>query len=876
MDPTTTTNLVIPTPQSSSLSYQPTPNNNNSHILEITLISAQDLAPVSKSLRTYALTWINPNRKRSTKVDNEGHNNPTWNDKFSFKVNEEFLYSENSAVHVEIYTVSWPSGNPQGILNMGVAIIESSMRSMPLICKEIMDPTSLDYRDILDKKMSENYQEVVDDDKQRELNEKVQLWRSMSLGYSEVNNDEFPIKGGSICNGSMANGSMVNGSELCSDVGPSASIVAAEIAAKRYEQLLSTVQPEPRQKVETKKSKEMEDGESSLILEDLTAEEAYAKGLLSSNREKLRKETIATQTQVINGGHARRNSDGGGLFSCFGNAVTDYNYVEIEPQSFTLPSPIPQWPQGKGFAQGKICLGEIEAVQITKFKKIWSCTPLFGKSKSVSFYKPDEIPQGFSIVGHYCQPDGVKNITGYVLAVKDLKPKKSLQDAASKLPALAKPMNYTLVYNANGLYKEVGYIWLPNAPVGYKAMGFVATAEPNEPNLDEVKCVRADLTESCETCEVVYSANSIFAKRQFQVWKTRPCMRGMLCRGVSVGTFFCSTSFTKGDDLTVACLKNFDSSLQAMPNLEQVHALIKHYGPTVYFHPDEIYLPSSVPWFFSNGALLFKDGKDSGIAIDAKGSNLPAGGRNDGKYWLDLPNKDVENRQTVKCGKIETAELYVHVKPAEGGTFTDIAMWIFFPFNGPATLKVGLMNLSLNKVGEHVCDWEHYTLRISNFSGELCSVYFSEHSGGEWVDACDLEFIEGNKSVVYASRNGHASFPHPGCYLQGNTKLGIGARNDCAKSKHYVDSSSKYRIIAAEYLGEGTVVEPPWLQYMREWGPTIEYKSGYEVDEIIKHLPSFFRFSVETLIELFPTELYGEAGPTGPKEKNNWFGDERW
>uniref|UniRef100_A0A0V0HI37 Putative ovule protein n=1 Tax=Solanum chacoense TaxID=4108 RepID=A0A0V0HI37_SOLCH len=168
--------------------------------------------------------------------------------------------------------------------------------------------------------MSENYQEVVDDDKQRELNEKVQLWRSMSLGYSEVNNDEFPIKGGSICNGSMANGSMVNGSELCSDVGPSASIVAAEIAAKRYQQLLSTVQPEPRQKVETKKSKEMEDGESSLILEDLTAEEAYAKGLLSSNREKLRKEAIATQTQAINGGHARRNSDGGGLFSCFGNA----------------------------------------------------------------------------------------------------------------------------------------------------------------------------------------------------------------------------------------------------------------------------------------------------------------------------------------------------------------------------------------------------------------------------------------------------------------------------------------------------------------------------------------------------------------------------
>ncbi|CAN4096176.1 unnamed protein product [Withania somnifera] len=350
MEPLTTNNIIIPgTPQSSSLSCQSSPNNNfspsnNSHILEISLISAQDLAPVSKSLRTYALTWINPNKKRSTRVDNEGHNNPTWNDKFSFKVNDEFLYSENSAVHVEIYTVSWfrdvlvgtinvqlnnlidpfvkfqnssngkrfialqirrPSGSPQGILNMGVTIIESSMKSMPLLCNEIVDPTSLDHRDILDKKMSGNYQEI-DDSKQREINEKIQLWRSLSLGYSEVTNDEFPNKVGSIC----------NGSELCSDVGPSASIVAAEIAAKRYQLL-----PLPAQEIYTKEPKEMEDRESSIILEDLTIEEAYAKGLTSSSREKWRKEMATTkQRQLVNRQHSRRNSDGGGLFSCFGNA----------------------------------------------------------------------------------------------------------------------------------------------------------------------------------------------------------------------------------------------------------------------------------------------------------------------------------------------------------------------------------------------------------------------------------------------------------------------------------------------------------------------------------------------------------------------------
>jgi hypothetical protein len=184
------------------------------------------------------------------------------------------------------------------------------------------------------------------------------------------------------------------------------------------------------------------------------------------------------------------------------------------------------------------------------------------------------------------------------------------------------------------------------------------------------------------------------------------------------------------------------------------------------------------------------------------------------------------------------------------------------------------MTIPMTKIGQHVGDWEHYTLRVSNFTGELWQVFFSEHSGGRWVDASDLEFIEGNRPVVYSSKHGHASFPHPGTYLQGSTKLGIGVRNDVARSKYYVDSSLKYQLVAAEYLGDGVVTEPCWLQYMREWGPTIVYDSRSEIDKILDHLPFFVRFSVENLVDLFPTELYGEEGPSGPKEKYNWVGDE--
>lgn len=322
-----------PTPSStitadSSLSSQPhsrhlpsaSPNNNN-HILEITLISAQDLSPVCKSLRTYALTWVNPNRKRTTRVDNHGHNNPNWNDKFSFRVDDEFLSSDSSAIHVEIYTVSWfrdilvgtvkvilnnlvnpfentssnqskkfvalqirrPSGNPQGILNMGVALIDKSKRSMPLFSE--ITPLSLDHRDILDRKINDiNAQDEMMNNNHNHTDEKlhkIQMWQqSHNVGYSEINNNgEFPNQAGSI----------INGSELCSDIGPSASIVAAETAKK--------LQPPS--------NRENEDGESSSILEELTAEEAYGKGLEETKRAK--------------GGHTRRDTDGG-LYSCFGNA----------------------------------------------------------------------------------------------------------------------------------------------------------------------------------------------------------------------------------------------------------------------------------------------------------------------------------------------------------------------------------------------------------------------------------------------------------------------------------------------------------------------------------------------------------------------------
>ncbi|KAI9078137.1 hypothetical protein K1719_039905 [Acacia pycnantha] len=123
------------------------------------------------------------------------------------------------------------------------------------------------------------------------------------------------------------------------------------------------------------------------------------------------------------------------------------------------------------------------------------------------------------------------------------------------------------------------------------------------------------------------------------------------------------------------------------------------------------------------------------------------------------------------------------------------------------------------------------TLRVSNFDGELKSVYLSEHSGGIWVDPFDLEFKEdGNKPVVYSSLHGHAINPKQGTSLQGAN--GVGIRNDTAASNTVVDIAIGYEVVSAECLGS-EMEEPPWLNYFREWGPKISYDAAPSLYKIL-------------------------------------------
>ncbi|KAJ9536062.1 hypothetical protein OSB04_un000765 [Centaurea solstitialis] len=131
-------------------------------ILEITLISAQGLKiPPSAMMRrmyTYALAWVDPTAKLRSHLDRVGGPNPTWNEKFIFRVSTAFISGDTSAVQFQIYAAGYitdysigavryllstssvatgiptfsalhirrPSGNIHGVLNIAATVYDGS------------------------------------------------------------------------------------------------------------------------------------------------------------------------------------------------------------------------------------------------------------------------------------------------------------------------------------------------------------------------------------------------------------------------------------------------------------------------------------------------------------------------------------------------------------------------------------------------------------------------------------------------------------------------------------------------------------------------------------------------------------------------------
>ncbi|KAJ0237103.1 Calcium-dependent lipid-binding [Hirschfeldia incana] len=335
-------------------------------VLEINLISAQDLAPISRNMKTYSVAWINtdPMRKLTTRVDQANRANPIWNEKFVFRVDDKILDVDASSIVIEIYAAAWnkdalvgtvnvllsdlfapwsgfgdgddggggnnnmrlvtlqirrPSGRLQGFLRLGVALLDGGQRSMPLSIEVFDGSRRRDSSKRDDAKMVHR----------RTNSDQTDLTTSTN---------DYGVKTGVVTGGGGGSGggggggggvdSMVNGSLCSSDIGPSASVVAAAIAQGLYN----------RQKTTVKAGAGKEDASS--ILEGKTegiehrverwraekssagrAVEAAGSSDDSSGKGGGGRKQRRRRRQRRKEKQRRRNGEGGkkGLFSCFGN-----------------------------------------------------------------------------------------------------------------------------------------------------------------------------------------------------------------------------------------------------------------------------------------------------------------------------------------------------------------------------------------------------------------------------------------------------------------------------------------------------------------------------------------------------------------------------
>ncbi|XP_071717975.1 hypothetical protein At1g04090-like [Rutidosis leptorrhynchoides] len=566
------------------------------------------------------------------------------------------------------------------------------------------------------------------------------------------------------------------------------------------------------------------------------------------------------------------------LFSLFFsfNVATMINSQDNIHNIIQLPSSLPRWTldQGEGFGSGTIDLGGLAVTHVTSFKKIWSINIKGGPDTSgITFYDPVEIPHGFSSLGSYAHPNNIPLFAHFHVA-------KDVSNNPYK-PALKSPIDYVLRWSSRSLNiskdGEV-YVWLPIAPYRYKAIGYVITSEFKKPSLDRVSCVHVKFTDHTTT-----KRSSNYHVDFTDHTRTKTSLNDHVMtiafenpNVIDLNRLHVHSSMggIKIKNERLGKLQGTNKVSYALPNLGQIRTLIKAYAPVIYFHPDEEYLPSSVEWFFENGALLYHVGDElKPIPVQSNGANLPQGGPNDDTYWLDLP-VDWPSKERVMSGNLQTARAYFHVKPVSGGLYTDISIWVFHPFNGASRAKVLSKVILLGRIGEHVGDWEHVTLRISNINGELNSVYFGRHSWGEWVSGADLEWDANSRVIAYSALHGHGLYPRSGMVHFGWKGAKVAGLVDItAPSNKVMDTGVGAMVVAAEYLG-GVVVEPPWLNYMRNWGPPIKYVIDEELDAILHSLKWYLRGVFRRFIESMPKVLFGADGPSGPKVKNSWNGSE--
>ena len=208
---------------------------------------------------------------------------------------------------------------------------------------------------------------------------------------------------------------------------------------------------------------------------------------------------------------------------------------------------------------------------------------------------------------------------------------------------------------------------------------------------------------------------------------------------------------------------------------------IKKFLPILVFHLDEKVFPMSIKTYVECSKLKLKDG--SIISTD----NF--------SEWVDITSDEdqvlstlIPDHQIMTLrDKLETP---VYVSVFNKGEDTFITYYFFYSQNPAPKCLLGCAC----PCGYHDADIEHVQVHLKD--DELVKVYFSKHSGGNWVDKEKLT-IEDGRPVVFVALNTHA------CYEKAGTFLRIGGLVPDFTGEGYKFNCAKFELINGMLMYRG-------------------------------------------------------------------------
>jgi hypothetical protein len=556
----------------------------------------------------------------------------------------------------------------------------------------------------------------------------------------------------------------------------------------------------------------------------------------------------------------------GSSFSCNVSLVSGQNTVTIAATDLA----------GNAGSSSVTVMFEVAALELAYVEDLqlvwWTprSSSLDDWNSFAAFYNP-VVPQGYYSLGSYgeaiTESSNAPAPAGFMLVAKDL------ADGA-----LAKPVDYTNVWSSSGqLGEPAGSFWQPVPPPGYVCLGMVAQSGYNKPDLDEIRCVRQDLTVAGQVAN-----GTVTGEVDSEVWNSGLTTCVLLCgteaafgtwQVIAEDPYALITGALVGSDSTTVqpsgpfhCLdaRRVKGAVDGFWKLssQDVTQLVQKYGPQLELDPNEIFLPDDTGYSLNFAKLewgLLEDANYSTFNLQILGS-MPTSGAGlmndvDSHVKIDLLSTDPAFRQWLRMptewgapytttggaippgfiasGDLSRARADIRVVPWNY-LFTELQFWLYYPFNGPGRVKICITtsdcnSYDLNENGRHYSDWEHVTLRILNSTQELVGVFMSEHGGGRWFAKRDfgsaLQFSD-THPLVYVAKYSHAHYPTPGVqYYERPYQLDIGVGtvsvdlyDETGSGQFYrVYEPSSYEVVSSAVPGY-QVSEPDWVQFQGLWG----------------------------------------------------------